>query len=106
MQYVLSAARQSPRLFEIILILGYQLRVDDCVPAEQCLWKTHELNRKRPVSAIHNIDLDVFLDSHIPVILELHPGREPKLLLFFERLKISDVHVWTDGISFNWFGVW
>ena len=78
-QYVRSATQQSPRLFEIILILGYQLRVDDCVPAEQCLWKTHELNRKRPVSAIHNIDLDVFLDSHIPGILGLHPGREPRL---------------------------
>jgi len=62
------------------LTLGYQLRVDDCVPAEQCLWKTHELNRKRPVSAIHNIDLDVFLDFNILGILEHHPELETGLL--------------------------
>ena len=30
-QYVQSATRQSPHLFEIISILGYQLLVDDCV---------------------------------------------------------------------------
>jgi hypothetical protein len=41
------------------------------------------------------IDLDVFLDSHIPGILELHLGREPRLLSFFERLKICDEDVWT-----------
>ena len=45
--------------------------------------------------ASHNIDLDVFLDSHIPGILGLHPGRETGLLSFFERLKICDVDVWT-----------
>ena len=77
------------------MILGYQLRVDDCVPAEQCLWKKREANWKRPVSAIHNIDLDVFLDCHIPGILGLHPGREPRLLSFFKRLKICDADVWT-----------
>ena len=38
-QYVRSATRQLPRLFEIVLLLGYQLRVYDCVLAEQCLWK-------------------------------------------------------------------
>ena len=34
-------------------------------------------------------------DPHILGILELHPGRETGLLLVFERLKISDVDVWT-----------
>jgi hypothetical protein len=46
-------------------------------------------------TSIHNSNLDVFLDSHIPGILGLHPGREPRLLSFFERLKISDADVWT-----------
>ena len=57
--------------------------------------KIHEVNRKRPVSAIHNIDLDLFPGPHIPGILELHPGHETGLLSFFERLKICDVDVWT-----------
>ena len=95
MRYVRSTTRQSPHLFEIVLLLGYQLRVDDCAPAEQCLWKTHELSRKRPVSAIHNIDLDVFPDPHILVILEHHPGRETGRLSFTERLKLCDVDVRT-----------
>ena len=95
-QYVKSATLQSPRLFEIILILGYQLLVDYCVPAEQCFWKTQELNRKSSVTAIHNIDLDVFPDlPHILGILEHHPERETGLLSFFQRLKICDVDVWT-----------
>jgi len=59
------------------------------------LWKKREANRKRPVSAIHNIDLDVFPGPHIPGILGFHPGRETELLSFFERLKICDVDVWT-----------
>lgn len=46
-------------------------------------------------TSIHNIDLDVFLDSHILGILGLHPGHETGLLSFFERLKICDVDVWT-----------
>ena len=75
------------------MLLGYQLRVDDCAPAEQCLWRIHEANRKRPVFASRSIDLDVYPDSHILGILELHPGRETGLLLFFERLKICDVDV-------------
>ena len=57
--------------------------------------KKREANRKRPVSASHSIDLDVFPDSHILVILELHPGRETGLLLFFVRLRICDGDVWT-----------
>ena len=44
-QYVRSATRQLPRLFEIVLLLGYQLRIDDYAPAEQCLWKKHEASR-------------------------------------------------------------
>ena len=62
-RYVQSTTWLWLHLFEIILILGYQLSVDDCDPVEECLWKKRETNCKRPVSAIHNIDLDVFPGS-------------------------------------------
>ncbi len=56
---------RTPRLFEIVSILGYQLRANDSVLVYSVSGKKREAIRKRPVSASHSIDLIVFPDAKI-----------------------------------------
>ena len=72
--------------FEVVSILNCQLRAEDFTHDEQSLWKKPGAIRKRLVFAIRNTDLNVSPVPRIPEKLELHPGRESKLLSLFVRL--------------------
>jgi hypothetical protein len=79
-QNVKNTTRQSLHLLEIISILDCQLCVDECVPAEQRLWKKREVNWERPV--FNSYSIDVFLNSKISCLMGLPPGREPRQTTF------------------------
>ena len=71
--------------FEVVSILNCQLRAEYFTLDEVSLEKTWAI-RKRLVFAILNTDLNVSPVPRIPEKLELHTGRESKLLSLFVRL--------------------